>query len=441
MAKAGRSSEKRMPERDAIVVGAGFTGLSAALELVDAGLDVLLIEARDRVGGKVESETLSDGTRVDTGGQFFCRDMSQLMALIGESGKTPVMTHYDGEMIYRPPVSPQQGFARWQGVDALRDRMIATDPDDPDLARLTVADWVARQDDVSADIRKSFLRLIKGLWCRAPEEVAFTWLASNDRRITNTYSEMEMFLPDTLHALADQLAARLGDRLRLGIAVTGIDYSDTGVTVIAGDQQFSARRLILAVPPVMIRRLAFSPALPERLQKALSTWAPGLSIKLQVSYDKPFWREQGLSGAVMWHEPQGLYACDASRGDYAGLIIFIGGPEAQQWHGRPRKELTAFIREQLTEAFGPEGGNPRDIHVRDWVDDPWSGGAYSDVIIDLDARYAEEIINEGVSPVHFASSELSPSYPGYVEGAIVAGRLAAARVIAATLRGQPEVSD
>uniref|UniRef100_UPI003101155B FAD-dependent oxidoreductase n=1 Tax=Neorhizobium sp. EC2-8 TaxID=3129230 RepID=UPI003101155B len=142
----------------------------------------------------------------------------------------------------------------------------------------------------------------------------------------------------------------------------------------------------------------------------------------------------------MWHEPQGLYACDASRGDYAGLIIFVGGPEAQQWHGRPREALTAFIREQLTEAFGPEGGNPRDIHVRDWVDDPWSGGAYSDVVIDLDARYAEDIINEGASPVHFASSELSPSYPGYIEGAIVAGRLAAGRVIGALASGRPEVS-
>lgn len=419
-----------MPERDAIVVGAGFTGLSAALELVGAGLDVLLLEARDRVGGKVESETLSDGTRVDTGGQFFCRDMSRLMALIGENGKTPVMTHYDGEMIYRPAVPPQQGFARWQGVDALRDRMIATDPDDPDLARLTVADWVARQDDVPPDVRKSFLRLIKGLWCRAPEEIAFTWLASNDRRITNTYSEMEMFLPGTLHALADQLAARVGDRLRLGTPVTGIEYSVTGATVVTCDERFSAKRVILALPPVVVRRLPFSPALPDRLQKALSAWAPGLSIKLQVSYDKPFWREQGLSGAVMWHEPQGLYACDASHDGYAGLIVFVGGPEAQQWHGRPRGELIAFIREQLTAAFGPEGGNARDIHVRDWVDDPWSGGAYSDVIIDLDARYAEEIIDEGISPVHFASSELAPSYPGYVEGAIVAGKVAAARIIA-----------
>jgi monoamine oxidase len=104
-----------MPERDAIVVGAGFTGLSAALELVEAGLDVLLLEARDRVGGKVESKTLPDVTRIDTGGQFFCRDMGELMALIAQHGKTPVMTHYDGEPIYRPPVPPQQGFARWQG--------------------------------------------------------------------------------------------------------------------------------------------------------------------------------------------------------------------------------------------------------------------------------------------------------------------------------------
>ena len=125
---------------DVIVVGAGFTGLSAATALVDQGLGVLLLEARGRVGGKVESEILPDGTRIDTGGQFFCRDMTELTGLIEKNGRSPVMTHYDGDTIYRPAVSAEQGYARWRGVDALRDRMIATDPNDPSLAHLTVAD-------------------------------------------------------------------------------------------------------------------------------------------------------------------------------------------------------------------------------------------------------------------------------------------------------------
>ncbi|MFB9948655.1 flavin monoamine oxidase family protein [Rhizobium puerariae] len=419
-----------MPERDAIVVGAGFTGLAAAVELADAGLDVLLLEARDRAGGKVESEFLPDGTRIDTGGQFFCRDMPQLMALIGEQGRAPVMTFSDGETVFRPPVSARQGYERWSEVDALRDRMIATDPDDPELAQLTVSDWVARQD-VPADVARSFLRLVKGLWCRSPDEIAFTYLASNDRRITNTHSEMEMFLPGTMHAVVEELAAKLGDRLKLNAAVTRVDHSAGGVEVSTGGERFAAARLILAVPPVMIRRIAFAPVLPARLRRALAAWEAGCAIKVLVSYEKPFWRGLGLSGTVMWQEPQGLYACDASRGDHAGLVVFIGGPLARQWHGRPREELAGFIRSLLVDALGAEGGAFRDIRIRDWVDDPWSGGAYSDVIVDLEARDAEDILNEGLSPVHFASSELSPSYPGYVEGAIVAGRLAAGRVLRA----------
>jgi len=418
-----------MVEHDVIVVGAGFTGLTAASELAAAGLDVLLLEARDWVGGKVESFVLPNGTRVDTGGQFFCRDMHELMALVSAQGRKPVMTHYDGETVYRPPISQEQGYERWRGVDALRDRMIATNPDDPELAKLTVADWVARQEDVSPDVRKSFLRLIKGLWCRSPEEVSFTWLASNDRRITNTYSEMEMFLPETVHAVAEALAEKLGGRLKLNAPVTRIEHSEAGVTVTAvGGERLSARRLVLAAPPVMIRKIDFAPALPDRLSQALDAWSPGLSIKVQVSYDRPFWHAKGLSGAVMWHEPQGLYACDASRGDYAGLVIFIGGPEAEHWHGRPQEELIDFVREQLTEAFGPEGGAAQDIHIRDWVNDLWSDGAYSDVVTRLDAPDTEDVLRQGLAAVRFASSELAFSYPGYIEGAIIAGRRVAEEI-------------
>ena len=414
-----------MVQRDVIVVGAGFTGLTAASELAAAGLDVLLIEARDHVGGKVEALVLPGGTRIDTGGQFFCRDMGALTALIAAQGRKPVMTHYDGETVYRPPISQEQGYERWRGVDALRDRMIATCPHDPDLAGLTVADWVARQEDVSADVRKSFLRLIKGLWCRSPDEVSFLWLASNDRRITNTYSEMEMFLPETVHAVAETMAEKLADRLKLNSPVTRIEYSQTGVTVTAGDERFFARRLLLAMPPVMIRKLEFAPALPDQLVNALDAWSPGLSIKVQVTYDRPFWHDRGLSGAVMWHEPQGLYACDASRGDYAGLVIFIGGPEAEQWHRLPQQALIDFVRGQLVEAFGPEGGTALDIHIRDWVNDPWSDGAYSDVVTRLDAGDTEDVLRRGLGSVRFASSELALSYPGYIEGAIIAGRRAA----------------
>ncbi|WP_105382940.1 flavin monoamine oxidase family protein [Neorhizobium alkalisoli] len=423
-----------MPERDVIIVGAGFTGLVAASQLADAGLDVLLLEARSRVGGKVESTVLTNGRRVDTGGQFFCRDMPQLMALIEAHGTMPMMSYADGDTVFRPPVSPAEGLALWHRVDALREQMIATDPHDPELAGLTVAAWIARQD-IPANVAQGFLRLVKGLWCRSPEEISFAYLASNDRRITNTHWELEMFLAETMHWLAERIAANLDHRLRLDARVTHVDHSPGGVTVGVEQELFSARRLILALPPTISRRLSFSPALSDALGRALAAWGAGNAIKVHVTYARPFWRVDALNGSVMWQEPQGLYACDASHGDHAGLVVFIGGPLADDWHRKSNGELRTFILGLLVDAFGPEAGQPQEVHIRDWVADPWSGGAYSDVIVELDAADAEDVLNHGAPPVYFASSELSPSFPGYIEGAIVAGKQVAARVFSDVRQG------
>ncbi len=200
---------------DVIVVGAGFTGLAAASELVAAGLDVILVEARDTVGGRVASERFEDGVRVDTGGQFVCRDMPEVLALAKAHERRILMAYDGGNPTYQPVIPLEKGYEIWQGVDALRERMIATDPADRTLHHITVSEWVARQDDVPDDVRRSFLRLIKGLWCRSPDDIAFFYLASNDRRITNTHSEMEAFPEDTMHALAEDMAEALGARLHL----------------------------------------------------------------------------------------------------------------------------------------------------------------------------------------------------------------------------------
>jgi monoamine oxidase len=414
-----------MAQHNVIVIGGGFTGLSAAISLADAGRDVLLIEARNRVGGRVESKALAGGVRIDTGGQFFCEDMPEVTALAKAHGKTFVRSYVEGDMTFQPPAPPRQGYETSYAVWALRDRIGEVNVDDPAVAGLTVADWVVRQD-VPDDVKNGFLALVKGLWCRSPDEISLVYLASNEHRITNEQSELEFFLAETMHSLAEDLAAKLGPRLRLGCPATRVVHSTEGVEVFAGEERFTAGHVIIAVSPVMARRLAFEPALPARLTRALSAWESGGVVKALVRYDRPFWRARGLNGMVMWREPQGMFACDASRNDGHGLlVIFMGGPLAFEWHGRDETALTGFVLGKLTTAFGDEASKPVDISLRDWVDDIWSGGAYSDTIVDVHATDAEQVLLEGVPPIHFACSELSPSFPGYIEGAIVAGRNAA----------------
>lgn len=415
---------------DAVIVGAGFTGLSAALELKTAGIDFLLLEARDRVGGRVESRQNGLGERIDSGGQFLCEDMPELMALVEARGKTLVEAYVDGDFTAQPAMSGREAEQIYAGSMAIRDRMNAIAPDDPDIAGLTVAAWLERQDDAD-EVKAVFRSMIEGLWCQALEKMPLWHLIDNDRRITNEVSELQYFVRETMHSLADDLAGDVDDRLRLNAAVTAIEHGPGGVRLTSAAGTIEALAVLIAAPPVMVSKLAFTPPLPAALEQALGVWQSGAIIKVLVRYPRAFWRERGLSGMVMWRDLHGLFACDVSKDDsHAALVVFIGGPLALRWRELGDAALRAEITARLVEALGPEAAGILDLSYRDWTDDRWSGGAYGDLIVDVTAVDAEPTILAGAPLLHFASSELSPSFPGYIEGAIVAGRIAARKIIA-----------
>ncbi|KUM25346.1 monoamine oxidase [Mesorhizobium loti] len=418
----------RTERTDVAIVGAGFTGLSAALELKRAGVDFLVLEARDRVGGRVEAMRNGLGELIDSGGQFLCEDMPEVMALSEARGRALVETYVDGEFITHPSMSAEDAERTYQIAMAIRERMNRIEPDDPSIAGLTVATWLERQKD-TADAKAAFRSMIEGLWCLALDKVPLWYLIDNDRRITNEVFELQYFLRDTMQSLADDLAGDLGDRLRLGEPATRIEHGQQGVRVVSARGVIEARKVLIALPPATAAKLEFAPALPAELAKALGVWESGAVIKILVRYARPFWRERNLRGMVMWRDQPGLFACDASKDlDHAALIVFIGGPLARRWHTLGDAALRAELTARLEQALGPEAADIVDFSSRDWTHDRWSGGAYSDLIVDVTARNAERTMLAGAPPVYFSASELSPSFPGYVEGAIVAGRIAATKI-------------
>ncbi len=415
---------------DVVIVGAGFTGLSAALELKRAGIDVVLLEARDRVGGRVEAVRNGLGERIDSGGQFFCEDMPEVTALAASRGKAFVETYVDGDFITHPSLSVEQAERTYQGAMAIRERMNAIEPHDPAIAGMSVAAWLERQPDPT-DAKTAFRSMIEGLWCLAMDRVPLWYLIDNDRRITNEVPELQYSLRETMQSLAEDLAGDLGDRVRLGEPVTRIEKGPQGVRVVSASGAIDARRVLVAVPPATAAKLDFAPALPPVLGKALGVWESGAVIKILVRYATPFWRERDLCGMAMWRDLPGLFACDASKdAEHAALVVFVGGPLALRWNGLDEAALRAEVAKRLEDALGPEAADIIDFSQRDWIEDRWSGGAYSDLIVDVTARDAERTIRAGAPPVHFASSELSPSFPGYIEGAIVMGRIAAKEIAA-----------
>ncbi|MBX3583472.1 MAG: FAD-dependent oxidoreductase [Rhizobiaceae bacterium] len=414
-----------------IVVGAGFCGLAAAGQLAGDGFEVTVLEARSRVGGRVEARPNGLGETVDTGGQFICDDMPEVMRLARRHRRALVKAPVEGRMAVVPnPEGPEdtgQMFARFA---ALRERLAGVDPDAAAATRLTVARWAAEQPD-GEDAKRAFLSTIEGLWCQSPEEMPLWYLIENDRRITNSVSELQYFLKDTMSALAGDLAAGLGENVRLDAAVSLIERDAGGVTVRTGDDAVRGDAVLVAVPPMAASRIVHDPALPERLSNALSVWRSGAVVKVLIRYEKAFWRDSGMSGQAFYIDTPGLYATDVSMDDeHPALVAFIGGRIAREWRVGGETSLRETLLVKLVEALGEEAASPMDMAIRDWTDDRWSGGAYSDVIVDMEARDAEDVIRAGDPPLFFDSSELSPSFPGYIEGAIVAGRQAASAVAA-----------
>lgn len=412
---------------DVIIVGAGFAGLSAALELKRGGLRVHVLEARDHVGGRVESRLNGLGERIDTGGQFCCDDMPNVMSLLAERRHRLVSPSFEGNDVSIPPATPGTLAQIGMAAMAIRERYNAMMPDDPTIAGLSVAAWLDRQPESDAE-KAAFRSMIEGLWCMALERLPLWHLIDNDRRVTNEQYELQYFPLDTMHALAEDLAGDLGGDVRLKMAAEHVAHDARGVNVRTGSTVTHARAVLVATPPAMAARLAFSPALPGPLANALSAWRSGAVIKMILRYRKPFWREKGLSGVVMWRDPAGLFACDTGSPGKATLSAFLGGPLALSWRERGLAWVQDQMLSQLAEALGPEAAAPLDIVVRDWVDDRWSGGAYGDLIVEIAARDAEAVITAGAPPLFFACSEISPSFPGYIEGAIIAGRKAAERM-------------
>lgn len=418
----------RTERTDVVIVGAGFTGLSAALELRKAGIDVVLLEARDRVGGRVEAIRNGLGERIDSGGQFFCEDMPEVTALAASRGKAFVENYVNGDFITHPSLSVEEAERTYHGAMAIRERMNAIEPDDPSIAGMSAAAWLERQHDPT-DAKTAFRSMIEGLWCLAMDKVPLWYLIDNDRRITNEVPELQYSLLETMQSLAEDMVGDLGDRVWLNEPVTRIEHGPQGVRAVSAGSSIEARKVLVALPPATAAKLDFAPALPPALAKALGVWESGAVIKILVRYPTPFWRERDLCGMVMWRDLPGLFACDASKdAQHAALVVFVGGPLALRWRPLADAALRAEVTARLVDALGPEAAGIIDFSQRDWIDDRWSGGAYSDLIVDVTARDAERTIRAGAAPVHLASSELSPSFPGYVEGAIVMGRIAAKQI-------------
>ncbi len=445
-----------------VIIGAGFAGLSAAASLRARGDDsFVVLEARDRPGGRTKAGKLGE-LIVDLGGMWMAPSQTRLNKLVATYGIETYPTHLDGNAIFRLGGKVAQGpredlsrllgllggFAylrsRWQLNRLMGPLDIERPWDHPDakhLDAMTVEDWIV--SNIRHSVLASAFRMVcKNLLCGEASQISMLfflyYLKSGgglDVMISSdTGGAQNTLMYGGTHQLAQRMADELGDRLWLNTAVHSIRWSNDHVEVESADHTFVARKVIIAVPPELISDIAFSPRLPP-FKTALSERSiMGSAIKFWVLYETPFWRDQGLNGTICQDDWPATPIMDVTPPNQTNgvLVGFFDGGAALTHADFSHEARRDVVLETLTDHFGPLARQPLAYLDHDWTSARWSKGCYGAFTPPGILAGYGEWLRRPIGPLHWAGTETSPIWTGYIEGAIRSGERAAAEVLEAT---------
>ena len=438
---------------DVVVIGAGLAGLTAARDLTAAGRRVVVLEARDRVGGRTLNADLGDGQVVEVGGQWVGPQQTALLALARELGVETFPTHADGENVleWRGRVRRYTGtiprlnpvvLADVAQAQLRTDRMARRVPLDAPWTALqarawdgqTLETWLRR--NVRTSSARELLRLgVEAVWAADPGELSLLhtlfylrsgegWSALLD---TRGGAQQDRFVGGS-QRLSVLLAAPLD--VVLSSPVTRIAQDAGGVTVTAGET-YRAGHVVVAVPPTLAGRIAYEPALPAARDQLTQRVPMGAVVKCHAVYDEPFWRADGLSGQGSSDRGPVRVVFDNSppSGRPGVLLGFLEGRYARTTPPAQRRGLVlgAFAR-----LFGPRAARPDRWLEQDWSAEEWSRGGYGGALPPGTWTQLGPALREPVGRVVWAGAETATRWNGYMDGAVRSGQDAARAVLAAT---------
>jgi monoamine oxidase len=440
---------------DVAIVGAGLSGLTAARALVDAGREVTVLEARDRVGGRLLNASLGDGVQVDLGGQWVGSDHSRVQGLAGDLGIGMFPQFGDGKNLldvsgtrrrYRGTI-PRLGLGVLWDIFIARRRIArlarGVGVEEPwaaeragELDDQTLADWCAT--NVRTPIARELIGLAgRTVWGTGPEELSMLHVlfyvsaaGSFDKLIDTEGGAQQDRLEGGAQVLPLGIAASLGERVRLGAPVRRIERREGSVRIVADGSELEAQRAIVAVPPAIAARIEFEPALPEPRQRLAEQLRPGILNKSLALYERPFWRDDGLSGeAVTDTGPATLtFDCSPQDGSAGVLLGFVGGPEAHELAPLPAAKRRAAVLAGFERLYGPAAAQPLDYVEQVWATEEWSGGGPTSNFGPGGWSECGQALREPVGRIHWAGTETATFWSGYMEGAMQAGERAAAEI-------------
>lgn len=450
-------------EADVAVVGAGLSGLTAALRLQEAGKRVVVLEARDRVGGRTLNEPIGDGEIVELGGQWVGPSHTAVLALAKEVGVETFPTHISGDHLFSlsgrttryrgdVPRRAPAGFVDFRLAQLRLERMARTlDNAVPRHAQWdaeTLASWMNRKMRTRSGrwVMNAALKAV--LAVEASEISLLHWLyyirvgGGLDSLVRTRGGYQQDRLVGGSQEIAIRVARRLGEQVQLGVPVTRVAQSAGGVRVEAGSVAVEARYAILAIPPALQPTIAFDPPLPGARHQLAQRMPQGTVIKYHAVYDEPFWRKDGLSGhGLADGGPVSVFFDNSPPGGTPGVLLaFSLADDARALAARPEHERHEAVLARVAALFGERARQPQRLIERAWADEPWTRGCYAGYFGPGGWSACGDALRAPVGRLHWASAETATIHHGSMDGAVLAGERAAGEVLA-LLAAEPAVAE
>ncbi|RLP75703.1 FAD-dependent oxidoreductase [Mycetocola tolaasinivorans] len=443
--------------RDVVIIGAGASGLTAATDLKARGLTVAVLEARDRVGGRLWTDTI-EGAMLEIGGQWVSPDQTALIETLDNLKLDTFSRYREGESIYigrdgthtrysgdRFPVDAETAAEMDRLIvilDELAESVGATEPwahpRAKELDSITWQAWLEENTD-NIEARDNIGLFVAEAMLTKPRHAFSALQAILMAASAGSFSNLvdEDFILDKrviggLQQVPLRLAENLGEDVFLSQPVRRLEYTEDSVTAIADGITVHAKFAIMAVPPNLYSRVDYQPPLPRLKHQMHQHMSLGLVIKVHAVYETPFWREDGLSGTVfspyqLVHEAYDNTNHEDPRGTLVGFVSDQHADGVFQQDAAARK---AAILESLATYYGEQAKNPVVYYESDWGSEEWTRGAYA-TSFDMGGleRYGA-MQSTPVGPIYWSSSDLAAEGFQHVDGAIRVGHDTAAAIIA-----------